>query len=125
MKIGHHLKKARESKRLSQHEVSELLGISQKTLSNIESGKTQPSVIHLSKMGEIYELDVLKLLSDNGIHLCSPPPRNLSEAEKELRNLKDTLERIIRKKFLSFREIISLLNTIIQKHSNSNSYEMG
>ncbi|TXE06434.1 helix-turn-helix domain-containing protein [Algoriphagus aquimarinus] len=37
MKIGHQLKKARESKRLSQHEVGELLGISQKTLSNIES----------------------------------------------------------------------------------------
>ncbi|MEB2774736.1 helix-turn-helix transcriptional regulator [Algoriphagus sp. D3-2-R+10] len=69
MKIGHQLKKARESKRLSQHEVSDLLGISQKTLSNIESGKTQPSVIHLAKMGDIYEMDILKLLSDNGIHL--------------------------------------------------------
>ncbi|MBA4299687.1 DNA-binding transcriptional regulator, XRE-family HTH domain [Algoriphagus alkaliphilus] len=74
MEIGHHLKKSRESKRLSQHEVSELLGVSQKTLSNIESGKTQPSVIQLAKMGEIYGLDVLKLLSENGIHL-SPPPK--------------------------------------------------
>ncbi len=74
MKIGHHLKKARESKRLSQHEVSELLGISQKTLSNIESSKTKPSVVQLAKMGEIFELDVLKLLSDNGIHLSPPPP---------------------------------------------------
>lgn len=71
MKIGHQLKKARESKRLSQHEVAELLGISQKTLSNIESGKTQPSVIQLAKMKDIYELDVLKLLSESGIHLSS------------------------------------------------------
>lgn len=69
MKIGHKLKKARESKRLSQNEVSELLGVSQKTLSNIESGKTQPSVIQLAKMKEIYELDILRLLSESGIHL--------------------------------------------------------
>ncbi len=74
MELGHHLKRARESKRMSQHEVAELLGIAQKTLSNMESGKTQPSVIQLAKMGEIYGLDVLKLLSDNGIHLSPPPP---------------------------------------------------
>ncbi|PZX50437.1 transcriptional regulator with XRE-family HTH domain [Algoriphagus ratkowskyi] len=74
MEIGHHLKKGRESKRLSQHEVSELLGISQKTLSNIESNKSQPSVAQLAAMGKIYELDVLKLLAENGIHLSPPPP---------------------------------------------------
>ncbi|RAI86797.1 helix-turn-helix domain-containing protein [Algoriphagus yeomjeoni] len=72
MKIGHKLKKARESKRLSQHEVSDLLGVSQKTLSNIESNKSQPSVAQLSVMGEIYEIDVLKLLAENGIHLTPP-----------------------------------------------------
>ncbi|TXE06441.1 helix-turn-helix domain-containing protein [Algoriphagus aquimarinus] len=77
MKIGHQLKKARESKRLSQHEVGELLGISQKTLSNIESNKSQPTVAHLALMGEIYEMDILKLLSENGIHLSPPPPQFL------------------------------------------------
>lgn len=91
MELGHHLKRARESKRMSQHEVAELLGISQKTLSNLESGKTQPSVVQLAKMGEIYGLDILKLLSENGVHLSPPPPRNLSEAEKELQQLKEML----------------------------------
>ena len=95
MKIGHQLKKSRESKRLSQHDVSELLGISQKTLSNIESNKSQPTVAQLAMLGEIYEMDILKLLAENGIHLS--PPRNPSEAEEELRNLKDTLDKIIRK----------------------------
>ncbi|MBN3584792.1 helix-turn-helix transcriptional regulator [Algoriphagus aestuarii] len=71
MEIGHKLKKARESKRLSQQEVSESLGISQKTLSNIESGKSQPSIIILAKMKDIYELDILQLLSENGIHLST------------------------------------------------------
>jgi len=74
MELGHHLKRARESKRMSQQEVAELLGIAQKTLSNMESGKAQPSVIQLAKMGEIYGLDILKLLSENGIQL-SPPQK--------------------------------------------------
>ncbi|WP_192349839.1 helix-turn-helix domain-containing protein [Algoriphagus sp. Y33] len=95
MKIGHQLKKARESNKLSQHEVSDLLGISQKTLSNIESNKSQPTVAQLALMGDIYKLDILKLLSENGIHLS--PSRNLSEAEKELQNLKNALGRIIGK----------------------------
>lgn len=69
MELGHHLKKARESQRMSQQEVAELLGISQKTLSNMESGKAKPSVIQLAKIGEIYGLDILKLLSENGVHL--------------------------------------------------------
>ncbi|WP_439487355.1 helix-turn-helix domain-containing protein [Algoriphagus sp.] len=73
MKIGHKLKKARESKRLSQQEVAELLGTSQKTLSNIESNKSQPTVAQLALMGEIYEVDVLKILSENGIDFYPPP----------------------------------------------------
>lgn len=67
MEIGHHLKKARESKRMSQNEVAELLDISQKTLSNIESGKSKPSIVQIAKIGEIYELDILGLLSDCGV----------------------------------------------------------
>lgn len=96
MKIGHQLKKARERKRLSQNEVAELLGIAQKTLSNIESNKSQPNIAQLALMGELYELDILNLLSENGIHLLLPP-RKLSEVEEELQNLKNVLEKIIRK----------------------------
>ncbi|MFN3999482.1 helix-turn-helix domain-containing protein [Algoriphagus sp.] len=65
-------KKAREFKRMSQHEVAEFLGVSQKILSNMESGKTQPSVVQLAMLGDIYGVDMLKLLSDNGIHLSTP-----------------------------------------------------
>jgi transcriptional regulator with XRE-family HTH domain len=89
MEIGHHLKRARESNRMSQQEVAELLGISQKTLSNIESGKTQPSVVQLAEMGKIYGIDILDLLLKIGIHFTqSPPQRNRSELENKLKNLK-------------------------------------
>ena len=93
MEIGHKLKKARESKRLSQQEVSELLGVSQKTLSNIESGKTQPSIIQLAKMKDIYELDVLELLSECGIYLTSENPEILNYQE-ELKLLREALKKI-------------------------------
>jgi transcriptional regulator with XRE-family HTH domain len=68
MNIGSKLKKARESKRFSQQEVAELLHISQKTLSNIESDKSTPSIEQLSKMGELYEVNVLEMLSNEGIN---------------------------------------------------------
>jgi transcriptional regulator with XRE-family HTH domain len=78
MELGARLKKARESKRLSQYEVSHLLGVSQKTLSNIESGKSIPNVFLLAKMGEIYELDILEVLAKEGVFLTknTPPPNN-------------------------------------------------
>ena len=77
MELGHHLKKARETKRMSQQEVAERLGISQKTLSNIESGKAQPSIVLLAEMGKIYGMDMFTLLNENGVHL-SPPPQEIS-----------------------------------------------
>lgn len=70
MKIGYQLKKARESKRLSQHVVYEILRLSHKTLSNVESNKSQPSVTQLALMGEIYKLDILALLSSKEIFLA-------------------------------------------------------
>jgi len=67
MKIGAQLKKAREDKKFSQQEIAHLLDISQKTLSNIESDKSNPTIEQLSKLSEIYNLDILDLLSQQGI----------------------------------------------------------
>ncbi len=67
MNLGVRLKQARESKRFSQQEIAHLLHISQKTLSNIESGKSKPTIEQLSKISEIYEIDILELLSKEGI----------------------------------------------------------
>jgi len=76
MELGARLKKARESKRLSQYEVSHLLGVSQKTLSNIESGKSIPNIFHLAKMGEVYELDLLEFLAKQGVFLTKNTSTN-------------------------------------------------
>jgi transcriptional regulator with XRE-family HTH domain len=73
MELGSRLKKAREVKRLSQQDVAHLLGVSQKTLSNIESGKSIPNIFQLAKMGKIYELDLLDFLAEEGIVLTNYP----------------------------------------------------
>jgi transcriptional regulator with XRE-family HTH domain len=78
MELGARLKKARESKRLSQNEVSHLLGVSQKTLSNIESGKSIPNIFHLAKMSEIYKLDLLEFLAKQGVFLTKNPTTTIT-----------------------------------------------
>jgi len=82
MELGARLKKARESKRFSQYEVSHLLGVSQKTLSNIESGKSIPNIFHLAKMAEIYELDILDFLAKQGVFLTKNTPPLISGPSK-------------------------------------------
>lgn len=67
MQLGHKLKRIREEKKISQEEISYHLEISQKTYSNIEADKTTPSIIQLSKLAELLEIDILELLKEQGI----------------------------------------------------------
>ncbi|WP_446698896.1 helix-turn-helix domain-containing protein [Algoriphagus sp. NF] len=89
MELGSRLKKAREAKKLSQQEVAHLLEVSQKTLSNIESGKTVPNILQIAKLGRIYGLDMVEFLAKSGISLSPPPPaRKLIYHWKSHRNQK-------------------------------------
>jgi len=48
--------------------------VSQKTLSNIETGKTVPNILQIAKLGAIYELDMIEFLEKSGIFFAPPPP---------------------------------------------------
>gem|GEM_PF-5532279 len=48
--------------------------MSQKTLSNIETGKTVPNILQIAKLGAIYELDMIEFLEKSGIFFAPPPP---------------------------------------------------
>ena len=67
MLIGSHLKQIRENKKVTQQEVADYLGISQKTFSNIEADKSVLSTIHLFKLTEILELDILEIFKGQGL----------------------------------------------------------
>ncbi|TDK51098.1 helix-turn-helix domain-containing protein [Algoriphagus formosus] len=77
MDLGYRLKKIREEKKLSQHEVAHLLKVSQKTLSNIESGKTVPNILQIAKLGAIYEINMLEFLENSGIFFAPPPSQTI------------------------------------------------
>lgn len=94
--IGTELKKAREKKRLSQQEVADLLNISQKTISNIESDKSIPTLLQLFYFVKHYELNInyvwdmiCRNIDNINLKTHKGPAYQLHKIEKEM------LERII------------------------------
>lgn len=65
--IGSILKKKREDKKISQQELADLLGISQRTYSNIESDKSNATIEQLSKLSEFLDFNLLKELKKQGL----------------------------------------------------------
>ncbi len=58
IKLGQQIKKLREGRGLSQARLSELALKSVETISNFERGKTTPSVLTLSKLSEVLNVDM-------------------------------------------------------------------
>lgn len=100
MKFGSYLKKAREAKRLSQHEVAERLSVSQKTLSNIESDKSHPTILQLAVMSEMYELNIIEMLSDNGVIFqeYQKSKKISSYDHHHFREIKELFEQLLKEK---------------------------
>lgn len=69
MKLELRLKEKRDIKRLSQQEVADILNISQRTYSNYESNKTEPSLYQLSVLAKILDFDLLELIVEQGFIL--------------------------------------------------------
>ena len=65
--IGSILKRKREDKKISQQEVADILGISQKTYSNIESNKSNASLPQLLEMSKLLDFNLLIELAKKGI----------------------------------------------------------
>ena len=67
MKIGNKLRVKRGNKKLSQQEVADYLHVSQRTYSNFESDKSEPSLTQLSKLAEVLEFNLLDMLQEQGV----------------------------------------------------------
>lgn len=67
--IDINLKNLRISKRLSQRELAEKLGINPSAISAWESGRNLPKYDHIEKLANIYEIDVNRLISDDIIQI--------------------------------------------------------
>lgn len=66
-KLGHKLRKLRMDSNYTQEYLAEVLGVSQKTYSNMENNKTAISADKLQKIAEEYGIDMAELLQDGKI----------------------------------------------------------
>ena len=64
MNIGEKIKKYRESKKMTQKEIAEILGVEPATISKYESGTIEPNIESIKKISEIFEITIDELLKE-------------------------------------------------------------
>jgi len=120
IKIGKHLKKLREEKKISQEELSILLNISQKTISNWESDKGFPKITQLSTLEKVLHIDILSWIKENEIAFnpeikCSVQ----AETEKTIEKLINQYEMRIEKKDHLIYEQSKLIKILLENYLSS------
>lgn len=65
MNIGSKIKEYRESKKMTQKEIAQILGVEPGTISKYESGMIEPNIESLKKLAETFEITVDELISEN------------------------------------------------------------
>lgn len=61
-KLANNFKKIREAKKMSQGDVMRAMGCSRSYISNIENGKTNPTLETISKLAKVLGVDITELL---------------------------------------------------------------
>lgn len=61
-KIGQFLKELRGEKKLTQEELAEILGVSNRSISRWENGKTMPDFDLLIELAQYYDVEVMEIL---------------------------------------------------------------
>lgn len=62
-KLGHKIRILRDNKKLSQETLAELAGNERGHISNIETGKANPSILYLKGIAEGLEVDIKELFN--------------------------------------------------------------
>jgi len=117
MKIGAKLKVKRDTKRLSQQEIATFLNVSQRTYSNIESDKSEPSLTQLHKLAEILDFNLLELLQEQGFTF-NQTNNQFKDNSSGIVFQNTTSEKLIAQydaRVLELQEIIALLKEKISK----------
>ena len=62
-KIGSFMKELRNEKQITQEQLSEVLGVSNRTISRWETGNNMPDIVLLMEISDFYNIDIRELLS--------------------------------------------------------------
>ncbi|MFK7693814.1 helix-turn-helix domain-containing protein [Paenibacillus sp. HJGM_3] len=101
MTFGARLKRARNNKRLTQHEVAKILGLNFTTISKYENDKSQPDNDTLTQLSQLYDVTIdwlllgeTKSVSDEPYPAAKVYIDGMTEelTPEEARHLKDSLE---------------------------------
>ena len=63
MKIGTYLKELRKEKNLTQEQIAEKFGVSQRSVSRWENGNTMPDISVLIELADFYGVDLREILN--------------------------------------------------------------
>lgn len=89
MRIGEKIKDLRDEHQLSQYQLALALQLPRYILSNIEQGRTEPNIDHLTKLADYFQCSIDELLGreDYGTGNVVVHGTQLSEDEKQLIDL--------------------------------------
>lgn len=89
------IRELREDKDLRQADVAEQTGIDQRTLSNYETGKTNPDSFAIIKLSEFFEVstDYLLGVTDYNYHNSQHILNEISSIQNRLNNLYDFISK--------------------------------
>lgn len=63
IKVGSFLKKLRKGKEMTQEQVAVLFGVSQRSVSRWENGKTLPDISVLIELSDYYNVDLREMIN--------------------------------------------------------------
>lgn len=94
------IRELREDKDLRQSDVSQITGIDQRTLSNYETGKTNPDSFAIIKLAEFFEVstDYLLGVADYNYYNSQQILKEISDIQTRLDNLSDFIKKQINSK---------------------------
>ncbi len=83
--LGEKIKLYRESKKMTQVEIAELLGVKPATVSKYESGAIEPNIESLKKLSELFDISIDELLKEDEFDISKI---NILEVLREQKNMK-------------------------------------
>ena len=93
VKIGAFLKELRNHNNLTQEQIAEKLGVSQRSVSRWENGNTMPDISVLIELADYYEVDLREIL--NGERKMEIMTEDLKETLEMVVDYTDTEKEII------------------------------
>ena len=107
VKIGGFLRELRKEKELTQEQLAEKFGVSSRSVSRWENGKTMPELGILVELAEFYEVDIKEIIDGER------KSENMKKEEKEtLRKVADYAE-VEKKLVVRRRCIVTFVGTLV------------